>query len=850
MKSIFSIINILIILSLISAHEGSHGRKHKHNERPGCQIYGSVIDSVTNQAIEYVSISVIESNDNILTGGITSSDGLFKIDKIKPGIYKIRIEYMGFTTIEIPNIKLSFREGTANKDLGKIKLKPTSLQIEAVKVIDEKPIFEFEADKMVYNSSDDIVAGSGTAEDVLNKVPMVTVDSEGEVSLRGNPNVKILINDRPNHVSGVDNIPASLIDKVEVITSPSAKYDPEGMAGIINIVLKKGKYEGLNGSIKMNGKHNTYNSFDKMNGFTFYSNYETKKYNIYSSASINNRANTRISSREVYNSGCVNNECVEVDGKFYGLDGYDYDSEGKRSGISNSIKLGSDYSINDKLKINGELIYKSNKKTKVVIQEYFQDGLNEIDYQKNTKEGDDDGNYHIEGFFDLVKSFENPDKEIYFSFSNHYSIDNEFEKLDLFESIVDEKENNYDVDFNFKSPINDRSKFEMGYDGRFLNTQEYLNFELSGLSGKNNFNMLRHIHGFFGEYQLELNERFSIKPSFRIEFVNKEIKFLMQDTVITDGSSNYAKLLKNEINDTTVNVNEINYFPDFHLTYNLTDKNSIQFSISRRIERPGGGSHGSWGQLRPFPRNLYNDSFIFLGKPTLEPEFSTQYELSYKSPIPMGFLYTNIFYRDIINSIEWYDYDGINNDLTGNIVTFKNADSRTDLGVELFMMIMGQTIGGGYNVNELTDQSNDFQLNGKNERLNMYMRINLPEKYIKYFGFEFGFYYMKMKVPGGTLFGDKGTLWANTGISKSILDDRVSLSLSLDNIFDQGGFQMNRFQPIENDILQYTKVNSSRGGRTLSINMKYNFGRMQEEKRKSRRGQGGFGGSGSMDMGY
>ena len=165
---------------------------------------------------------------------------------------------------------------------------------------------------MIYNSSDDIVAGSGTAEDVLNKVPMVTVDQDGEVSLRGNPNVKILLNGRPNRQEGdVDNIPASLIDKVEIITSPSAKYDPEGMAGIINIVLKKGEYEGLNGSIKINGKHNAFNSFQNMNGFTVYSNYQREKYNLYSSLSFNNRMRTQEGFRRTYNM--INGEKIMID---------------------------------------------------------------------------------------------------------------------------------------------------------------------------------------------------------------------------------------------------------------------------------------------------------------------------------------------------------------------------------------------------------------------------------------------------------------------------------------------------------------------------------------------------------
>ena len=837
-----NLFTIIILNTCLFAHGG---HDHSHQRQSIGSVYGSVVDSLNNNPIEYVSVSIIsEESNEVISGNITDAFGKFRINDINPGKYYLKLEFMGYMDKTILNINITPRRNP-KWDAGIIKLQQSMVEMDEVTIIDNKPIFEFETDKMIYNSSDDIVAGSGTAEDVLNKVPMVTVDQDGEVSLRGNPNVKILINGRPNRSGGeVDNIPASLIDKVEVITSPSAKYDPEGMAGIINIVLKKGRFEGLNGSIKLNAKHNSFNSIDEMNGTTFYSNYQTDKYNIYSSFSINNRMRTQNGFREVFNQ--IN------DSAYYDVDGYNYNFDNDGDGYSRAFTIGSDYSINKHLKINGELIYKNHIKSKTIKQEYFQDGIIDTNYIEYSNEGDDDKNFHLESYFELIKTYDNPDKEISFSVSSHGSIDNEYEEQSPFITYIDEKENNFETDFNYKTHINEKSKLEIGYDGRFLNTNEIMNFELSGLDGINNFDMLRNIHGFFGEYQLELNEKFSIKPSLRIEFVDKNIEFIKKESNITDGSSVYGELLI-QTEDTLINVKETNFFPDFHLTYNLTKKQNIQFGISKRIERPAGGHHGSWGQLRPFPRNVYNDSFIFIGNPFLKPEFSTQYEISYKGPMPMGFFYTNLYYRNITNSIEWYDYDGETDLLTGNIITFKNAEGGTDLGFELFMMIMGQTIGGGYNVNELNDSSNDFQLNGKNERMNIYMRVNLPEENIKIFGFEFGFYYMKIKTPGGTLFGDKGTIWANTGVSKSLLDSRLNLSFSIDNIFDQGGFQMFTYEPVTDsqgiDVLQYSDVYSSRGGRTFSISMKYNFGKMQDEKRKGR-GQGFRGSSSDMDMGY
>ncbi|MAV58376.1 MAG: hypothetical protein CMG07_00290 [Candidatus Marinimicrobia bacterium] len=840
----------ILVLTFINSFLLAHGgHDHKHTQAMG-SIFGSVIDSLSNKPIEYVSISVMNKQTNeIISGNVTDNFGKFIIKDIYPGNHIVKFEFMGYNTKIIEKIVIRPR-GKMKWDLGVIKLEQTLLEMDEVTIIDKKPIFEFETDKMIYNSSDDIVAGSGTAEDVLNKVPMVTVDQDGEVSLRGNPNVKILVNGRPNRSGGeVDNIPASLIDKIEIITSPSAKYDPEGMAGIINIVLKKGRFEGLNGSIKVNGKHNTFNSFDNMNGTTFYANYRTDRYNTYGSISFNNRARTQRGFREVYNDGCIDNNCYVIDDKYYDIDGYNYTFKNNGLRSSNSFKIGTDYSITKYLTLNGELSYRTKAGDKTIKQSYEQDGISNELYEKISTEGEQDGNYHLESFFEIIKSDKNPDKELYFSISGHKSIDNEYESLDSYLTTISETENNFETDFNFKYPLNDKSKLEFGYDGRFMNTSELLDFELYGLDGINDFSMKRNIHGFFGEYQVKINDKFSLKPSLRVEFVDKNIIFEIQDTTISDQDestvSTYVKLIRKESDDIT-NVEETNIFPNFNLTYNITDKKSLQFGVSKRIERPAGGSHGSWGQLRPFPRNVYNDSFIFMGKPSLEPEFSTQYEINYRSPLPMGFFSSSIYFRDVTNSIEWYNDD----ELDANVVTFRNAEKAKDIGFEAFMMIMGQTIGGSYNINELNDSSNDFQLNGKNERLSTYMRINLPEEYIKIFGFEFGFYYMKIKTPGGTLFGSKGTLWANTGISKSFLDNRLSLSSSINNIFDKGGFQMFVSEPIENGITQFNDVYSSRGGRTFAINLKYNFGKMQEDKSRNRNQNFGGSDGGGMDMGY
>ena len=847
----------ILFFSFLLSHGDGHG-DHKH-QRPGKtnrgSISGIIVDSETKDPVEYVSISIYLIEDNsIVSGGVSDKDGAFYIGELFPSKYKIVAEFIGYETYTISDINLNPQKGMKH-NTGKINLVQKSIDLEAVKVIDDKPLYEFETDKLVYNASDDIITGSGTAEDVLKKTPMVTVDQEGEISLRGNSNVKILVNGRPIR-SEVSNISASTIEKVEVITSPSAKYDPEGMAGIINIELKRGDYDGFNGSVRLNTRNNKYYSMSDMNGLTFYGNYRKDKYNFYSSISSNNKKNHSNGHRY------VTTEYYETDDASSLTDYLNFTYVDSNERYSKRIQLGLDYYLSDELTLNWELGLDSHLKDNVGSQ-IFTEPFEGI---FNTSGEDSRSNYDSEGIFELTKTFKkHPDREFFFSFSHHNHDDRETESLfydtegtdaDRDEStIVTNLLGMYEMSFNYKLPITDKEKFEFGYDGDFISSDQSMDFELAGLEGVNDFYYDRDIHAIYFEYERELSEKFSIKPSFRYEYVSRDITSEINslDEGNYSGGSNVLAdyILYNNQNQTPeVNSSYSTFYPDLHFTYNLNKKQSIQFGVSKRIERPGGGHHGrGWGQLRPFPRSIYNDSFIMIGNPFLEPEFSTQYEVSYKSPMPMGFFYTNLYFRNVKNSIQWYDYDGIDDGFSGNVVTFRNAEGGTDTGVEFFMMVMGQTLGGGYNINELNDSSNDFQLNGVNERLNMYMRVNLPEEYIKIFGYEFGFYYMKMKVPGGTLFGSKGTLWANTGISKTLFDDRTSISFSIDNILDSGGFQLERAQPVGDNISEVTEIAASRGGRTFSLSFKYHFGKMQEEKK---RGRGkGFGSSGGgMDMGY
>ena len=900
---------LLVIISFLFSHSDHNNNKHnhgKHSHQHGknSSIYGKIINKDTNDPIEYASVSMYNSKTNkLIIGVISESDGNFQIHDISSGNYFIEISFIGFENKIIKDILMDEQKNL--KSIGDISLKPKAIEGTEITVIDDVPVVEFETDKLVYTPSKDILATGGSAEDVLNNVPMVLVDQEGSVTLKGSSNVKILVNGRENRIgeggNDVDNIPASMIEQVEVITSPSAKYDPEGMAGIINIILKKDKDEGFNGEVKFFTKSNEYHDFGDMGGLSLSTNYKKNKFNFYSSYSNNIIYRDRKGLREAYttyttpyiSSGLDPNSVVSDSIKFTSLT-----NTKKRNEV---FRIGTDYYLNDKLVVNVEGRYNSysasEKSSETII-------LPEEE-EKTHEESEPKGNHEYGLSLSLDKTYENPDKELslFYSYDTH-PVDKEYDIIiedgHRDTTFISNKYRSKEAAIFYSHPINEKSKFETGYEFDQTYNRENMDYYLHvhvddleipnqnedpHISGVNKYNYKRDIHGAFIEYSTELTNQWSIKPGLRLEYVTKNIQFIgkpdiwycgpeeAQDTFDSYEACNeacnytceltgyptaelgaYAQMLE-ENNNIDIDDSYSSVYPSFHITYNITKKRSLQFAISSRVERPGGGHHGGSRQIRPFPREIHSDNFIFLGNPTLKPEYSTNYELSYKSPIPMGFFYTNLYFNSVRDKIEWYSDNSFP---SFDVVTFRNADKAKTYGAEWFFMIMGQTLGGGFWYNDVQDGSDDTELNGINQGMNMYGKINLPEKYINFFGLELGFYYMKMKDDYGSMFGKGGTIWANAGISKSLLKKKAQLSLNVNNIFNSGGFSMIRTKPLIEGVdyilspyrsgEEYTNIESSRNGRTYSITLKYNFGKLQKDKQRFRSGDVERGGG--MDMGY
>ena len=274
-KIIQSGIFILVLLNMLFAQPSEIGKGI---------LLGTVLDKSTTKPVEFSTVSVFKLADSTLvTGSISSATGTFMVDKIPNGIFYVKIEFIGFEATIINNIEFSDTKNEVN--LGTINLASFSKNMDQFEFVDEKELMETQIDKKVYNVSKDISVQGGTGLDVIKNMPSVEVDEQDKMSLRGDKGVQILIDGRPTTISASDmlkQIPASSIERIEVITNPSAKYNPEGMSGILNVILKKEKASGFNGSVNLGYRYNGNNGYNGSLNFT----YRKNKININSNVGI------------------------------------------------------------------------------------------------------------------------------------------------------------------------------------------------------------------------------------------------------------------------------------------------------------------------------------------------------------------------------------------------------------------------------------------------------------------------------------------------------------------------------------------------------------------------------------
>lgn len=622
--------------SLINAQrpQGQEGRPNP------IKITGKILDKDSGQPLEYATL-VLQSlrNPNRVTGGITDINGAFEVETL-PGRYDISVEYISYKPYELKDQTLR-----SHTDLGTIQLTLDVAQLEDVVVVGERTTVEVRLDKKIYNVGKDLTTSGATISDALNNIPSVDVDVEGAISLRGNQNVRILINGKPSALAGFGStdalrqLPADAIEKVEVITSPSARYDAEGTAGILNIVLKKEKTRGFNGSA------NAYIGNPINSGITFNSNLRKDKFNLFSTVGWRYRDSPGNAFFDnTYTSGSFDR--VFEDRIYNRLD------------KNFNFNIGLEFFLNEKSSITGSFFYRLSNEEDLTenTNQRFNDGVVESETFREEEEKEDSDTYQFSLNYENNLNDDGQKLTADIQYSNDEQLttaiieENQsvpIDQLIALENVREEElENEFLIQTDYVLPIGE-AQFEAGYRGTF--EEEITDYRLDSLnqaSGQfevnqnltNKFTYNENVNALYSQYGNKIGD-FSFLLGLRLE--NTQLKGQVDSEFDPDA-------LQDELGidvDVNFNKNYLGLFPTLNLIYEISETENVSLGYNRRINRPRG-----WF-INPFPSRSSRTN-IFQGNPDLDPAFSNTFDLGYLNRWKKLTLSSSIYYQRETNSFE------------------------------------------------------------------------------------------------------------------------------------------------------------------------------------------------------
>ena len=626
------------------------------------RVSGRVLDGKSGEAVEYATVALLKAKDSsLVTGTVTDSRGAFNIAKVAYGRYILRISFMGYSTYFHPTV-LTLSDKKPSLSLGKLQIAPAAMMMDEVVVKAERTMVEYQLDKRVVNVDKNLVSSGGTATDVLEQVPSVAVDNDGNVTLRGSTNVKVLINGRPYELMGNDletlleQIPATSVESVEVITNPSAKYDPEGMSGIINVKLKDRTSGalGLNGVANLNGGAplpflipDAMPQFIPTGMGSINLNYTTERYNLFLSADGGMRSR-----------GSFGHSDIERlrDGSAWSHDTLDQYS--LRRNLMGSLKVGGEYYFGDQssLLFSYQLRGGQRQRTSLIHStDLLSDGY--LNYDQT----DTNLNRNVNHAFNLsyVKKFDEKDRELTadVTFTMRHVVGSGTQQQDytdpaarwdnyyLRESETENYHKALNLKFNYVHPFASTWKLETGYEGRLDWPDQdaiYYRTDYDPLThllrehwrdetSCTHFSYNQQTHGLYATVGGKITDKLSAQAGLRVE---------------------YSYLLGYDVNHPATDSVYKSYwqpYPTLHLSYEINEHNSLQVSYSRRVRRPH-----MW-DLNPYLEVREGQELSF-GNPNLDPEFTDAFELSYNLSLDKWNIYTCAYYRQTNNMMTRYGY--------------------------------------------------------------------------------------------------------------------------------------------------------------------------------------------------
>lgn len=613
-------------------------------------IKGKVIDKKTNEALPYVNIT-IKDNGKIITGAVTSEDGNFTINKLAQQKFTVEIQYIGFTTV-VKNIDLTT---DANQNLGIITISEDVAELKDVEVVAERSNMVQKIDRKVINVGKDLIASGTTASEIMNNIPTVSIDPQTkEISMRGNSNVRVLIDGKPSNVSVeqlLQQIPSASIKQIELITNPSAKYNPEGMSGIINIILHKNSQDGFNGSLNTGV---TFGITPKTNS-ALNMNYRVGKVNFYTNYGFNHGINA--------NHGFIDSERTNQENR------QDFNFSNKNS--SHLLKFGMDYYINDKNTLsaytNQSFTYGSGDGATVVI---YDDPVSNRNTNQlfNSRSNNKNQTYDMVFKHDFEKKGEN--LELQLNYSHTVNDENTTYDETVYNPTVNYDRTNivngttdyFQFNADYINPLTESSKLELGVETRIQNSGNRFNdINPSFTSANNSFEFGRNIYSAYANLGKQIG-KWSGQVGVRLEYFNLDADFAINET---NPSFNDAQKISDDL---------FTAYPSAFLTYTANDKNSFNFNYSRRVDRP------SIGQISPI-REWTTPLVESRGNPGLVPQFTNSFEVNYTRTTKIGSITSGVFYRSISDEISRTVFNDPNNP-NRNILSYANFANNDAFGIE------------------------------------------------------------------------------------------------------------------------------------------------------------------------
>lgn len=594
-------------------------------------VTGIVIHDASSMPLEYATITFRSKKDGKLTGGgITDTQGHFNID-IPRGLYTISVEFIGFSAsiMEEKYIK-------ENINLGTIRLQEDAEMLDEVEIVAEKSTVEVHLDKKIYNVGKDMTVKGGSVSDVLDNVPSVMVDEEGNISLRGNENVRILIDGKPSGLAGITStdalrqLPAEAVEKVEVITSPSARYDAEGTAGILNIVLRRSKLQGLNGAI-------TANVGDPFSlGFSGNLNYRLGDFNFFTTTGYRKNTSEGFSLNETqyYNKRQNGEQWIDMPDTYMS----EYTTFNRKGGNLHT-NLGVEWYLNPSTSLTiatllSERDGKSNQNN--TITQFDENNIRTAgSLREQTEDRNDKTNQYTLNF---TKKFQKD--------GHRLSIDAQYDgsKEDTNGFILDNGDNtetiftgneqkNILIQSDYVLPIGENSQFELGYKGTFKSL--LTNYQVSEWEKEQQDFILNTDISNILDYTENVNAIYTQYGSKWGNFTYLLGLRMEHTTVIVDQktSKEYNK------------KNYLDLFPTVNIGYTISDETNITLGYARRLRRP----HSR--HINPFPSRASISNF-FVGNPNLDPSFSSIYDIGFLSRLGKVTLSGSLYYQhetDVIN---------------------------------------------------------------------------------------------------------------------------------------------------------------------------------------------------------